>query len=145
MRLFCSGVPVSNNLNISLFSKLLEGHIKSNYHFHTRRSFLLNYWNKGTVPSLRVEVEKKLPPLRLEVFDIVCLIEDEEIPLFGPEGSIVLYNQLVTRDTHMECVGFGPAHSFLSSLFLGAVVRHNLKQSLVSLSSILFLKENLYD
>lgn len=57
-------------------------------------------------PALRVEVEQRLPPLGSEVLDILGLVQDEVLPLFAAESDLVLNNNLVGSDAHVERVGF---------------------------------------
>ena len=61
--------------------------------------------------ALRVEVEQRLPPLRLEVLDVLGLVEHEVLPLLAAEGGVVLDDELVAGDADVEGVGLGPALS----------------------------------
>ena len=56
-----------------------------------------------------MKVEQCLPALRLEVLDVLRLVEDKVAPLLAPESLVVLDDELVGRDADVEGVGLGPA------------------------------------
>ncbi|EKU22031.1 hypothetical protein NGA_2001310, partial [Nannochloropsis gaditana CCMP526] len=43
--------------------------------------------------------------MRLEVLDVVCLIQDQEEPALPLEGGRILHHQLVGGDDHVEGPG----------------------------------------
>ena len=78
-------------------------------------------------PAHAGEVQQELPPLGFEVLDVLSLVQDEILPLEPSEGAVVLNDQLVARDTNVECVLFGPTNSLQSPLLLTAVVDEDLE------------------
>ena len=56
-----------------------------------------------------VKVEQALPALGFEVFNILCLVQDEVSPGLASEGLVILQHQLVGRDTDVKRVRFGPS------------------------------------
>ena len=77
--------------------------------------------------SLGVEPQEGLPSLRLEILYVLSLIQDHVVPLFSPEGKVVLDHQLVRGDTDVEGVLLAPAMSLDLSLLLGAEVGEDLE------------------
>ncbi|RNA24824.1 hypothetical protein BpHYR1_027375, partial [Brachionus plicatilis] len=71
--------------------------------------------------TLRLKVEQRLPPLGLEVFDVLRFVQYEVLPLFAPEYGVVLNDQFVAGDAHVERVCLGPADALQLALFLRAV------------------------
>ena len=84
-------------------------------------------------PPSGVESEQSLPPLALEIFDVLSLIQNHVIPLFAPKDKMVLNHQLVGRDAHMEGVVLTPALPLEFALLLSAEVRKNLETRAPSL------------
>ena len=78
-------------------------------------------------PTLRVEVEHRLPALTLEVFDVMGLVENEVAPLLPPEDVLILHHQLIARDADVEGVLLRPPETLLLPLLLAPIVRHNLE------------------
>ena len=56
-----------------------------------------------------VEIEKALPALGLEVLDVLGLIQDQVAPGLASERLVILKNQLVGRDAHVERIRLGPS------------------------------------
>mmetsp|Transcript_5126 Transcript_5126/g.14694 ORF Transcript_5126/g.14694 Transcript_5126/m.14694 type:complete len:252 (-) Transcript_5126:407-1162(-) len=77
---------------------------------------------------LRVEVEERLPPLRLPVLDHVRLVQDEIFPFLAPKHPCILKNERVRRDAHVERVRLGPALALLRSLLGRAVIGEQLER-----------------
>ena len=76
---------------------------------------------------MRVEVNERLPPLRLEVLDVLRLVQNKIVPLLPPERERVLHRKLVTRDANVEGVELRPARPQLLPVLRAAVVRQNLE------------------
>jgi len=77
--------------------------------------------------SPRVEAEHGLPPLTLEVLNVLSLVENHVVPFFPSERKVVLDDQLVGCDTNVEGVVFAPAMSLDLPFFLGSEVRENFE------------------
>lgn len=73
------------------------------------------------------EIKEDLPSLRLEVFDILCLIEDHIVPLLPAKDGVVSDCDLVTRDADVKTVQFGPSFPLLLAVLGGAEVGHDLE------------------
>lgn len=86
---------------------------------------------KETSPG--VEPEQGLPPLALEVLDILGLIKHHVVPLLASEHKVVLDDQLVRRDANMERVVFAPALPLLFALFLASKIGEHLQRRAPSL------------
>jgi hypothetical protein len=65
---------------------------------------------------MRIERQQRLPPLRLEVLDVVRLVQDEEVPFLPLEGTRVLHHELVAGNDHVEGPWLRPT---LSELLAG--------------------------
>ena len=78
-------------------------------------------------PAVSFEVEKNLPSLRLEVFDILRLIEDHVIPLLASKNRMVSHGNLVAGYADVEAVELRPALSLLFSLLCRPKVIHYLE------------------
>lgn len=65
---------------------------------------------------MSLEVEKNLPTLGLEVFDILSLIKNHIVPFFSSKDRMVSHSYLIACDTNMKSVQFRPSFSFLFSL-----------------------------
>ena len=72
--------------------------------------------------SLGVESKQGLPPLALEVLNILGLIEDHVIPLLPSECEVILNHQLIRRDAHVKRVLFAPPMPLDLPLLLRAEV-----------------------
>ena len=48
------------------------------------------------------EVKKDLPSLGLEVFDVLCLIQDHVIPFLPSENGMVSHSYFIAGDTDMK-------------------------------------------
>lgn len=107
MRLFCKGVPVRSR-RLWLQRDGGEGECQQ---VPGLASTPLGPSSlpTGAVPRPPVEVEQRLPALRLEVLDVLRLIQDEVAPVLAAERLVVLQHQLVRRDAHVEGIGLGPA------------------------------------
>lgn len=68
--------------------------------------------------SFRVESQKGLPSLALEILDVLGLVQDHIIPLFPSEGKVILDNKLVRCDADVERVFLTPPVSLNFSFFL---------------------------
>lgn len=79
------------------------------------------------LPSLGLEIEQRLPTLRLEVLDIMRLVENKVLPLLSPKRGMILNNEFITSDAHMKGIGLAPSLSLESTLTLRAVVGENLE------------------
>jgi hypothetical protein len=53
---------------------------------------------------LRLEIKKKLPSLRFEIFYVLSLVQNEVDPLFPSKALVVLDDQLVRSYTNVECI-----------------------------------------
>lgn len=73
-----------------------------------------------------VEPEQGLPPLAFEVLNVLGFIQDHIVPLLPSEGEVVLNDQLIGGDAHMERVVLAPAMSLDLSLFLGSEIGQDL-------------------
>src|SRR5438552_18053385 len=71
---------------------------------------------------IRIEIEQRLPPLRSEIFDIVCLVENHVLPAFSTEYLLIVDDELIRRYAYMPCIFLIPPFPFLLSLFGIAVV-----------------------
>jgi hypothetical protein len=78
-------------------------------------------------PPLSVKAKESLPPLTLEVLDVLGLIKDHIIPLLTSEGEVILNHKLVRGYADMEAILFGPAMALDLSLFLASKVGKNFK------------------
>ena len=68
-----------------------------------------------------------MPSLRLEVLDILSLIEHHIIPLLASKSKVILNDQLVGCDTHVKRIVFGPSLPLHFSFFLRSKVGQNLE------------------
>ena len=68
------------------------------------------------------EIQEQLPALGFEVLDVLCLVQNEILPLEPSKAAVVLDNQLVAGDTNVEGILFGPTPTFHPPVFLGAVI-----------------------
>jgi hypothetical protein len=73
------------------------------------------------------EVEKNLPALRLEILNVMSLVQDHVIPLFSTKNGMVSNCYLVRCYADVEAVEFRPTFTFLFALFGGAEVGHYLE------------------
>ena len=64
---------------------------------------------------LRLKVEKKLPSLRFEVLDVLRFIENKVPPTLAPESLMILDDQLVRRNAHMESIRLRPSCKKITS------------------------------
>lgn len=65
--------------------------------------------------------------MRLEVFDVLCLVEDHVVPLLPLENGMVSHCNFVAGDAHVETVQFGPALPLLLPLLWRSEVSHNFE------------------
>ena len=68
------------------------------------------------------EIQEQLPALGFEVLDVLCLVQNEILPLEPSKAAVVLDNQLVAGDTNVEGILFGPTLTFHPPVLLGAVI-----------------------
>jgi hypothetical protein len=54
---------------------------------------------------LRIEVYQRLPPLALKVFNILCLVQNQVVPLLSFEGEGILDDKLIRCDDYMVPIG----------------------------------------
>jgi hypothetical protein len=74
-----------------------------------------------------LEIQQNLPALGLEVFDVLCLIEDHVVPLLPAEDGVVSHCDFVTGDADVEAVQFRPSLTLLLALLGGSEVSHDLE------------------
>ena len=74
-----------------------------------------------------VEGQQRLPALRAKVLDVLRLVEDQVLPALALERVLVLRDEVVRRDAHVEGVGLRPPEALLLALLLRAVVREDLE------------------
>lgn len=60
-------------------------------------------------PAFDLEGQQACPPLRLEVLNMVCLVEYHVLEPVAFEYLVILQNQFITGDDDVHSVGFGPA------------------------------------
>mmetsp|Transcript_61333 Transcript_61333/g.147631 ORF Transcript_61333/g.147631 Transcript_61333/m.147631 type:complete len:212 (+) Transcript_61333:1973-2608(+) len=77
--------------------------------------------------TLCAEAKKDLPALRLEVLDVVRLVEDHVLPALAAKHLLVLHDHFVRGDADVEGVGLGPPLALQLALLLAAVVRKHLE------------------
>lgn len=65
-----------------------------------------------------LKVEKNLPSLGFEVFDVLSLVQNHVVPLFATKDRMIGNSYFVASDADVEGVEFRPAFSFLFP-FLG--------------------------
>ena len=73
------------------------------------------------------EVEKDLPSLRFEVFDILSFIQDHIVPFFSSENEMIGNCYFVAGDADVKRVEFGPSFSFLLPFFGRAKICHDFE------------------
>ena len=73
------------------------------------------------------EVEKDLPSLGFEIFDILSFIQNHIVPFFPSENEMIGNCYFVAGDTDMKRVEFGPSFSFLFPFFGRAKIGHDFK------------------
>ena len=61
------------------------------------------------------KVKKDLPSLRLEIFDILSLVQNHVIPLFSSENRMISDSYFIAGNANMKGIEFGPSLSFLFS------------------------------
>ena len=75
----------------------------------------------------RLERQQRLPPQRLEVLDVVRLVQNQVLPLLPPERLGVLQHNVVRRDANVERVVLGPPAPLCLPLLDRPVVRQDLE------------------
>ena len=76
---------------------------------------------------LGVETEQGLPPLTLEVLDVLSLVEDHVVPFLSPEREVILDHELVRCNANVERVVFAPTMPLDFSLFLSTKISEDLE------------------
>lgn len=56
-----------------------------------------------------VEVQQALPALRLEILDVLSLVQNQVPPGLSSERLVILQHQLVRSDAHVESIRLRPA------------------------------------
>lgn len=78
-------------------------------------------------PAVGLEVEQDLPALRLEVLNVLSLVQDHVVPFLASEYRVVGHSDLVAGNADMETVEFRPALPLLLALFGRPEVGHDLE------------------
>ena len=78
-------------------------------------------------PPAGVKPQKRLPPLGLPVLDHVRFVQNQVVPLLPPEHILVLKDEGVSGNAHVEAVKLGPTLPLLVALLGRAVVREDFE------------------
>ena len=62
---------------------------------------------------MAIKSQQRLPPLTLEILDIVRFVQYQKIPFFTLERTSILHDELIAGDNHVEGPWLGPALSEL--------------------------------
>ena len=77
--------------------------------------------------SLRIEIDKGLPPLALKVLDVLGFIQHQIVPPLSPKGKCILNRQLVGSNDYVVGIGFGPTCAQFFSPLGCTIVTKNLE------------------
>lgn len=77
--------------------------------------------------SLCVKAQERLPPLTLEVLNVLSFIQDHVVPLLPSECKVILNDKFVGGDAHVERVLSTPSMTLKLAFFLRSEVGENFE------------------